>query len=146
MQPYVASVSSDDEDLALTIKASLQTSTSRQSARSFAPSSSRLQSPSSPFSHSDALSSLKPPSFQLLPTTVAAKPRISLQMGPAWQEKIQASSKAAVEKEERAARQAKLQQALKENLNILFFDKVMLVHFACFNNSFTFLLQNDEPA
>lgn len=55
------------------------------------------------------------------------------------------SAKAAVEREERAERQAKLQQALKENLNILFFDKVMLVYFTCFNKSLTFLLQNDEP-
>ena len=66
-------------------------------------------------------------------------------MGPAWQEKLHASSKAAVEREERAERQAKLQQALKENLNILFFDKVMLVCSTCFNKSLTFLLQNDEP-
>jgi hypothetical protein len=66
-------------------------------------------------------------------------------MGPAWQEKLHASSKAAVEREERAERQAKLQQALKENLNILFFDKVMLVHSTCFNHTLTLLLQNDEP-
>jgi hypothetical protein len=142
MQP---SVFSDDKDLALAIKASLQPLTSsHQSAHLFALSSLRRQSPSFPVSHSDALSLSKPSSFQSLPTTVAVKPHISSQMGPAWQEKIQASSKAAVEKEERAARQAKLQQALKENLNILFFDKVMLVHFTCFNNSLKFLLQNNE--
>jgi hypothetical protein len=45
-------------------------------------------------------------------------------MAPAWQAKLEASSKAVVEKEEQASRQAKLQQTLKENLNILFFDKV----------------------
>jgi len=66
-------------------------------------------------------------------------------MGPAWQAKLQASSKASVEKEERAARQAKLQQALKENLNILFFDKVTLSCFTCFTLLLTPLLQNDEP-
>jgi len=41
-------------------------------------------------------------------------------MGPAWQAKCEEASKAAIEKQERAMRQAQLQQALKENLNILF--------------------------
>jgi hypothetical protein len=52
-------------------------------------------------------------------------------MAPAWQTRVEASSKAVVEKEERAARQALLQQALKENLNILFFDRVILSHVTC---------------
>jgi hypothetical protein len=68
-------------------------------------------------------------------------------MAPAWQAKLEASSKAVVEKEERDSRQAKLQQALKENLNILFFDKVTPSSCLCFDplpdNSI--LEQNDEP-
>jgi hypothetical protein len=110
-QVHRASLSSEDEDLAIAIEASLQTSTSQKTTFQ-------------PVAHSPQLPAL--PSAPKLLT----KPRISSQMPPAWQTKLAASSKALVEKEERAARQALLQQALKENLNILFFDKASCPPFA----------------
>jgi hypothetical protein len=106
VQVHCASLSSEDEDLAIAIEASLQTSTSRKSGFQPVVRSSQL------------------PALPSVPKLLTLKPRISSQMPPAWQTKLKASSKALVEKEERAARQALLQQALKENLNILFFDKV----------------------
>jgi hypothetical protein len=108
--------SSDDEDLALAIQASLKASASPDA------SSSWLLSPTASAGYADTLS----PSAPLAPkppTATTVKPCILSQMPPIWQAKLEGSSKSMVAKEERAGRQALLQQALKENLNILFFDQ-----------------------
>jgi len=111
--------SSDNEDLALAIQASLQASASPDA------SCSRLLSPTASAGYADTLSP-SAPSAPKPPTAATVKPRISSQMPPIWQAKLEGSSKSAVAKEERAGRQALLQQALEENLNILFFNQVIV--------------------
>jgi hypothetical protein len=122
MQRHAPSLSSDDEDLILAINASLKPSMSRKSAHKPATSSSLLLLPPTPANH--GISSSPSAERSLTPPAKVVKPRISSQMAPAWQVKLEASLKAVVEREEWALRQVKLQQVLKENLNILFFDKV----------------------
>ena len=129
-RPNEPLLSSDDEDIALAIKASLLPSTFQQSLSAVA-SSSQPRPAYTDASSSSVPSSFSSPAPKQLTIPTAIKPRISSQMAPAWQTRVEASSKAVVEKEERAARQALLQQVLKENLNILFFDKVIPSYITC---------------